>query len=192
MIIDGWWCLPGGWWWYLVSVEWSSAAGVIVVSSWWMVVASLPGVLVVFWCPRGVLVSSVVSSWWLVVSSWWLVVAPWCWWCSSVAGGGSLATSHAYSQPDTQAGARAHPSVRRRSRLNGSLSGFFLIGYSFIYQLFKFSYRMLCAKVFRGENTIKSLFSANYRGYFIIQAAHLTINYSYFLHETDRKHVENQ
>ena len=72
---------------YLVSVEWSSASGVIVVSSWWLVVASLPGVLVVSWCHRGVLVSSVVSSWWLVVSSW----------CPGVlggvlvvAGGGSL------------------------------------------------------------------------------------------------------
>lgn len=121
---------------------------------------------------------SCVPPWWLVVPPWWLVVHP-----------GILGR---ILQPGTQAGARAHPSVRRRSRLNGSLSGFFLIGYSFIYQLFKFSYRMLCAKVFRGENTIKSLFSANYRGYFIIQAAHLTLNYSYFLHETDRKHIENQ
>ena len=36
------------------------------------------------------------------------------------------------------------------------------------------------AKVFTGENLIKTLFSINYRGYFIIQAAHTTINYSCF------------
>lgn len=47
------------------------------------------------------------------------------------------------------------------------------------------------AKVFSGENIIKTLFSINYRGYFIIQAAHSTINYSHFLHKTDRKHMEN-
>ena len=51
---------------------------------------------------------------------------------------------------------------------------------------------MLYAKVFTGENLIKTLFSINYRGYFIIQAAHTTTNYSYFLHKTDIKHVENQ
>ena len=121
-----------------------------------------------------------VAPWWLVV---WLhggagVILDG-WWCI-------LAPSAAYSQPGTQAGARTHSSVRRRSRLDGSLSGFFLIGYSSICQLFKFSYRMLRAKVFRGENLIKTLFSINYRGYFIIQAAHFTINYSYFLHKTDR------
>lgn len=48
------------------------------------------------------------------------------------------------------------------------------------------------AKVFTAENFIKTLFSINYRGFFIIQAVHLTINYSYFLHKTDRKQVENQ
>ena len=90
---------------------------------------------------------------------------------------GSLEASGRILQPGTQAGARTRSSVRRRSRLDGSLSGFFLIGYSSICQLFKFSYRMLRAKVFTGENLIKTLFSINYRGYFIIQAAHLTINY---------------
>ena len=104
----------------------------------------------------------------------------------------SLEASARILQPGTQAGARTHPSVRRRSPLNGSVSGFFLIGYSSICQLFKFSYRMLCAKVFTGENLIKTLFSINYRGFFIIQAAHSIINYSYFLHKTDIKHVENQ
>ena len=94
--------------------------------------------------------------------------------------------------PGTRAGAARYCPVRRGSSLRGSLSGFFLIGYSSICQLFKFSYRLLHAKVFRGENIIKTLFSINYRGYFIIQAAHLTLNYSYFLHKTGRKHVENQ
>ena len=49
---------------------------------------------------------------------------------------------------------------------------------------------MLHTKVFSGENLIKTLFSVNYRGFFIIQAAHFTLNFSYFLHKTDRKHVE--
>ena len=49
---------------------------------------------------------------------------------------------------------------------------------------------MLYAKVFTGENFIKNLFSINYRGYFIIQATHSTINYSFFLHKTDIKHTE--
>ena len=123
------------------------------------------------------------GGWWCIPGGWWcdprwLVVHP-----------GILGR---ILQPGTQAGARTKPSVRRRSPLNGSVSGFFLIGYYSICQLFKFSYRLLHAKVFRGENIIKTLFSINYRGYFIIQAAHLTLNYSYFLHKTGRKHVENQ
>ena len=126
-----------------------------------------------------------VPPWWLVVHPWWLVdVSPWL-----VVPPGILAR---ILQPGTQAGARTLSPVRRRSPLNGSVSGFFLIGYYSICQLFKFSYRLLHAKVFRGENIIKTLFSINYRGYFIIQAAHLTLNYSYFLHKTGRKHVENQ
>lgn len=136
--------------------------------------------------------SRCVASWLAVVpvlqvcgALWLAVVLP----PSSV---GSLEASGRILQPGTQAGARTHSSVRRRSRLDSSLSGFFLIGYCSICQLFKFSYRMLHAKVFRGENFIKTLFSINYRGYFIIQATHSTINYSYFLHKTDRKHVENQ
>lgn len=55
-------------------------AGVLVVAGGGFVVAGCA--LVVSWCPR---------------------------WLSSVAGGGSLATSPAYSQPDTQAGARNAP-----------------------------------------------------------------------------------
>ena len=94
--------------------------------------------------------------------------------------------------PGTRAGAARYCPVRRGSSLRGSLSGFFLIGYSSICQLFKFSYRMLHAKVFMGENFIKTLFLINYRGYFIIRGTHSTINYSYFLHKTDRKHAENQ
>ena len=133
-----------------------------------------------------------VPPWWLVVHPWWLVVSPWLLVVSPwrlVVHPGILGR---ILHPGTQAGARTHSPVRRRSRLNGSLSGFFLIGYFSICQLFKFSDRMPCAKVFTGENFIKPLFSINYRGYFIIQAAHSTINYSYFLHKTDRKHVENQ
>lgn len=96
---------------------------------------------------------------------------------------GGLEASGRILHPGTQAGARTKPSVRRRKHINVSLSGFFLIVYSSICQLFKFSYRLLHAKVFTGENFIKTLFSINYRGYFIIQAIHSTINYSYFLHK---------
>ena len=123
------------------------------------------------------------DGWWCLPGGWWCL--PGGWWCI-------LASSAAYSQPGTQTGARTLPLVRRRSPLNGSLSGFFFIGYSSICQLFKFSYRMLHAKVFMGENFIKTLFLINYRGYFIIRGTHSTINYSYFLHKTDRKHAENQ
>lgn len=117
-------------------------------------------------------------SWWLVDVSPWLVVPP-----------GILARIFTAGHVG---GYTRHSSVRRRSPLNSSLSGFFLIGYSSICQLFKFSYRILHAKVFTGENFIKTLFSINYRGYFIIQAAHSTINYSHFLHKTDIKYVKNQ
>ena len=135
-----------------------------------------------------------------IVTTWLAVALPASGVCCFMAGCrapvfgwvGSLEASGRILQPGTQAGARTKPSVRRRSPLNGSVSGFFLIGYYSICQLFKFSYRMLHAKVFRGENIIKTLFSINYRGYFIIQAAHSTINYSYFLHKTDIKHMENQ
>ena len=100
---------------------------------------------------------------------------------------GSFEASGRILQPGTQAGTRTNPSVRRRSRIKkSSVAGMFLRCYCSICQLFKFSYRMLCAKVFSGENLIKTLFSINYRGFFIIQAAHTTINYSYFLHKTDR------
>ena len=146
----------------------SRPSGVCLPGGWWCI----PGGW--WYDPRWL----VVHPWWLVAPPWWLVVHP-----------GILGR---ILQPGTQAGARTRSSVRRCSPLNGSVSGFFLIGYYSICQLFKFSYRLLHAKVFRGENIIKTLFSINYRGYFIIQAAHLTLNYSYFLHKTDIKHVENQ
>lgn len=81
-VLGGWcrWCPRGGWWcppWCslvagggsLVSVEWSSV--VSWCPRWCSSVAGgaslvLPG----GWCPRGVLVVSMVSSWWLVVAPW--------------------------------------------------------------------------------------------------------------------------
>ena len=147
--------------------------------------SSVPGVLVV---------PGVLGAWCLVVSSWcrWCPRGGW-WgprWLSSVDGGGSqvlvVLLGGWWWLPGNLAriftaghagGGTQRSSVRRRSRLNRSISGFFLIGYYSIFQLFKFSYRMPYAKVFTGENLIKTLFSINYRGYFIIQAAHLTINY---------------
>ena len=149
--------------------------GVIVVAG---VLVVAGGALVVSWCPRWL--SSVAGGGSLVLV---VLLGGW-WWLP-----GNLARIFTAGHAG---GGTQRSSVRRRSRLNGSLSGFFLIGYSSICQLFKFSYRMLRAKVFTGENFIKSLFSINYRGYFIIQATHSTINYSYFLHKADIKHVENQ
>ena len=131
---------------------------------------------------------------WLVPVSFWLVLLSFLWqgdvspWL--VVPPGILDRIFTAGHP--RAGGQPDSSARRRNHLNGSLSGFFLIGYSSICQLFKFSYRLLHAKVFSGENFIKTLFSIDYRGYFIIQATHSTINYSYFLHKTDRKHVKNQ
>ena len=137
--------------------------------------------------------SGVVLHGWLLCSQLqvcgasWLAVVP----VLQVCGVASRPPA-AYCSRAPGTGVQPDSSARRRSPLNGSVSGFFLIGYYSICQLFKFSYRLLHAKVFRGENIIKTLFSINYRGYFIIQAAHLTLNYSYFLHKTGREHVENQ
>ena len=160
--------IPGGWWCILVVGGASLVAG---GASWWLVVH-----------PR-----------WLVVPPWWLVV-----W-SSMAGGASLVAGGASWHPRPHiaaghSGRGTHPllSAAGTRRRNPSFKGIKMKGYSSIYQLFKFSYRMPYAKVFTGKNLIKTLFSINYRGYFIIQAAHSTLNYSYFLHKTDRKHVENQ
>lgn len=115
----------------------------------------------------GILLAGVV----VLPGGWWM--CPRVWWCL-------LASSPAYCSRAPRTGVQPDSSARRRNHLNGSLSGFFLIGYSSICQLFKFSYRLLHAKVFTGENFIKTLFSINYRGFFIIQAIHTTINYSYF------------
>ena len=144
----------------------------------WSWLPGVGGVVLGVWCHRGVLVVAGGGSLVLVV-----LLGGW-WWLP-----GNLARIFTAGHAG---GGTQRSSVRRRSRLNGSLSGFFLIGYYSIFQLFKFSYRMPYAKVFTGENLIKTLFSINYRGYFIIQATHLTINYSYFLHKTDIKHTENQ
>ena len=45
---------------------------------------------------------------------------------------------------------------------------------------------------FYKNDALKLIFTINYWGYFIIQATHSTINYSYFLHKTDEKHMKNQ
>ena len=135
-----------------------------------------------------------VPPWWCWCDPRWLVVClPGVWWCDPrwlVVPPGILARIFTAGHPG---GYARHSSVRRNSRIKkSSVAGMFLRCYYSICQLFKFSYRLLHAKVFRGENIIKTLFSINYRGYFIIQATHSTINYSYFLHKTDRKHTENQ
>ena len=102
----GGWCPRGGWCLVASSLvaggvlpggchRWSGprclAAGGVLLGAgcppwcwWWLVVSSLVAAI------GGV----VLGVWWLVVSSLVLVVLP-------GAGGGSLATSPAYSQPDT-------------------------------------------------------------------------------------------
>ena len=139
-----------------------------IPDGWWCI----PGG---WWCdPRWL----VVPPWWLVVPPWWLMVPPW--WL--VVHPGILGR---ILQPGTQAGAHTNSSGRRGWFLRSYLPGFFLIGYRSTCQLFKFSYRMICAKVLLEIKSIKTLFSIYYRGYFIIQTAHSTVNYSHFLHETD-------
>ena len=161
-------------------------------ASWLAVVLPSSGVGLHGW-----LLCSQLSGVW---ASWLAVVLPasgvrgfMACYCARAPGvGGASRPPTAYCSRAPRTGVQPDSSARRRKHVNVSLLGFFLIGYSSICQLFKFSYRLLYAKVFRGENFIKTLFSINYRGYFIIQAAHSAINYSYFLHKTDIKHVENQ
>ena len=85
-------------------------------------------------------------------------------------------------------GRGAHPllSAAGTRRRNPSFKGIKMKGYCSIYQLFKISSWVALYKSFMDRNLTKTLFSIDYRGYFIIQATHLTLNYSYFLHETDR------
>ena len=113
--------------------------------------------------------------------------------CASlVAGGGSLASSAAYCSRAPRRGHAPTPQCGGARRRNPSFKGIKMKDYCSIYQLFKLSSWVALYKSFMDENLIKTLFSINYRGYFIIQDTHLTINYSYFLHKTDTKHVENQ
>ena len=168
---------------------WSSMAG--VVPPWlcccdprWLVVC-LPGgagVILDGWCCA----SMVVLLWSSMdggVPPWWLVVPPGGWWCI-------LASSAAYcSRAPRQGHAPSHQCGGARRR-NPSFKGIKMKGYCSIYQLFKLSSWVALYKSFMDWNLIKTLFSINYRGYFIIQATHLTLNYSYFLHKTDRKRVE--
>ena len=127
-----------------------------------------------WWIPDG---------WWCIPDGWWCI--PGGWWCI-------LASSAAYCSRAPRQGHALTPQCGGARRRNPSFKGIKMKGYCSIYQLFKLSYWVALYKSFMDWNLIKTLFSINYRGYFIIQAAHLTINYSYFLHETDRKHVENQ
>ena len=140
----------------------------------------------------------------VILDGWWCLLVAGVildgWWCASLVAGVILdgwwcllASSAAYCSRAPRQGHAPRPSVRWDSRIKkSSVDGMFLRCYCSICQLFKFSNRMLNAKVFMGENFIKTLFLINYRGYLIIQSIHFTINYSYFLHKTDRKHVENQ
>lgn len=88
---------------------------------------------------------------------------------------------------------RAHPrliSAAGTRRRNPRFKGIKMKGYCSIYQLFKLSSWVALYKSFMDGNLTKTLFSIDYRGYFIIQAIHLTIKYSSFLHKTDKKRVK--
>ena len=169
VILDGWCCAS------MVVLVWSSMAG--VVPPWlccfdprWLVLC-LHGCAVV-----------ILDGWWcasLVV----LVVPPGGWWCI-------LASSAAYCSRAPRQGHALTPQCGGARRRNPSFKGIKMKGYCSIYQLFKLSSWVALYKSFMDWNLIKTLFSINYRGYFIIQATHLTLNYSYFLHKTDRKRVE--
>ena len=108
-------------------------------------------------------------------------------WCMCPCGWWRLLTSSpAYSQPGTLAGTHVTPQCGGARRRNPSFKGIKMKGYCSIYQLFKLSSWVALYKSFMNRNLIKTLFSIDYRGYFIIQATHSTINYSHFLHKTDR------
>ena len=102
------------------------------------------------------LLHACVASWLAVVllffqacgASWLAVVLP------PSGGWGASRPLAAYCIRAPRTGVQRYSSARRRKHVNVSLSGFFLIGYSSICQLFKFSYRLLHAKVFTGENFI--------------------------------------
>lgn len=111
----------------------------------------------------------------------WLVVPP-----------GVGGVPPAYLQAVTLAGTRKAHLYGGALHRNPRFQGIKTKGYCSIYQLFKFSFRAALCKSFMEGNLIKTLFSIDYRGYFIIQAVHSTINYSYFSHKTDRKTCKNQ
>ena len=156
---------------------WSSTAGVVPP---WLCCCD-PRWLVL--CLHGCAVV-ILDGWWCAS----LVVLVW----SSMAGVASWHTRpHIHSRAPRQGHAPSHQCGGARRR-NPSFKGIKMKGYCSIYQLFKLSSWVALYKSFMDWNLIKTLFSINYRGYFIIQAAHSIINYSYFLHKTDRKHAENQ
>lgn len=112
--------------------------------------------------------------------------------CVPVAGGASW---HPRPHIHSRAPWRVRTSLLSAAgtcRRNPSFKGIKMKGYCSIYQLFKISSWVALYKSFMDRNLIKTLFSINYRGYFIIQATRSTINYAHFLHKTDRKHVKNQ
>ena len=88
------------------------------------------------WCPRGVLV--VAGGWWLVSGVLVVAALPG---VLVVAGGASLATSPAYSQPDTLAGARKAPQCGGALACESKLQGKFAGCDCSNYQLFRFSFR---------------------------------------------------
>ena len=109
--------------------------------------------------------------------------------CSLPSGVGASRPPAAYCSRAPRRGHAPTPQCGGARRRNPSFKGIKMKGYCSIYQLFKLSSWVALYKSFMDRNLIKTLFSIDYRGYFIIQAAHTTMNYSHFLHKTHRKHV---
>lgn len=170
--------LPCCRWMYPVAGAGILLAGVVVLpGGWWM-------------CPP-----------WLVPVSFRLVLLSFlvAGGCVPVAGGCVPVAGGASWHPRPHIHSRAPWWVRTSllsaagtCRRNPSFKGIKMKGYCSIYQLFKISSWVALYKSFMDRNLTKTLFSIDYRGYFIIQATHSTINYSHFLHKTDIKYVKNQ
>jgi hypothetical protein len=136
-----------------------------------------------------------------------VVVYPRRWWCILVGGGvsssvvvflvgGGVSSSvvvflvgggpAAYYSRTTTEGTRKAHQCGGAHRRNPRFQGIKTKGYCSMYQLFKLSSWVALYKRFISGNLIKTLFSIDYRGYFIIQAIHPTINYLHFLHKTNK------
>ena len=109
---------------------------------------------------------------WLVPVSFWLVLLSFlvAGGCVPVAGGASWhPRPHIHSRAPWRVRTSLLSAAGTRRR-NPSFKGIKMKGYCSIYQLFKISSWVALYKSFMNRNLTKTLFSIDYRGYFIIQA----------------------